>query len=293
MSPEQATGRPTDKRTDIWAFGCIVFEMLTGRRAFEGRSIGHTLAAMFTQEPDWQLLPPQIPVAIRRLVQRCLERDPHRRIADVAALLFVLEESDDLRGRANSTGPAVVASAARSFFGATWWRVAALSTVTFLLGAALVAGLIKAFVPPLPPPAVTRTTIAATGLPTLSGPGGCPFTGRRTGRVCRQWHSTLRSGTRCPRPRADRGWHQPPRSVRLARRPVGGLLRWPHPQEGADNRRTADGACADRCDRTARCDMGHRRHHRHSHRQTGHGPVGGACGRWDADRAYSARPHAG
>src|SRR5204863_8886836 len=98
--------------------------------------------------PDWQLLPPHIPGAIRRLVQRCLERDLHRRIADVAAVLFVLEEIDDLASSASSE---------HASFGVTWWRVAALSALTLLLGAALVAGLMKVFVRLVPPAAVTRT----------------------------------------------------------------------------------------------------------------------------------------
>jgi len=75
MSPEQARGRPVDKRADIWAFGCVLFEMMTGRRAFEGDDISTTLAAVLKTDPDWQALPSTIPAALRRLLLRCLSRN--------------------------------------------------------------------------------------------------------------------------------------------------------------------------------------------------------------------------
>ena len=78
MSPEQARGRTVDKRTDIWAFGAVVYEMLTARRAFRGDSVSDTIAAILEHEPDWSALPAQTPVSIRRLLQRCLEKDPKR-----------------------------------------------------------------------------------------------------------------------------------------------------------------------------------------------------------------------
>jgi serine/threonine protein kinase len=84
MSPEQAKGKPVDKRTDIWAFGCILFECLTGRRAFEGESVTETLAAVLRGEPDWSALPSATPGILRSLIRQCLQRDPARRLRDIA-----------------------------------------------------------------------------------------------------------------------------------------------------------------------------------------------------------------
>ena len=92
MAPEQARGERVDKRTDIWAFGCVLFEMLTGRRLFGGASVADTLALVMTQEIDWNLLPTPLPTAVRALLRRCLERDPRKRLGDVAAIRFALED---------------------------------------------------------------------------------------------------------------------------------------------------------------------------------------------------------
>jgi len=92
MSPEQARGESVDKRTDIWAFGCVLFEMLTGRRLFGSASTAETLALVMTHDIDWSLLPAQVPTAVRALLRRCLERDPRKRLGDVAAIRFALED---------------------------------------------------------------------------------------------------------------------------------------------------------------------------------------------------------
>ena len=84
MSPEQAKGRPADKRSDVWAFGCTLYEMLTARRAFAGDDIAETLAAVIRAEPDWQALPP-LPAAVLALLKRCLVKDRRERISDIAA----------------------------------------------------------------------------------------------------------------------------------------------------------------------------------------------------------------
>lgn len=79
MSPEQARGRPVDKRTDIWAFGCVLFESLARRRAFRGQTTSDCMAAVLAAEPDWDTLPASTPANIRALLRRCLEKDPRRR----------------------------------------------------------------------------------------------------------------------------------------------------------------------------------------------------------------------
>jgi hypothetical protein len=83
MSPEQARGQAVDKRTDIWAFGCVLYEMLTGHVAFPGKTIQDTLAGVLEREPNWALVPATTPPAIGRLLQRCLEKDAKRRVRDI------------------------------------------------------------------------------------------------------------------------------------------------------------------------------------------------------------------
>jgi serine/threonine protein kinase/Tol biopolymer transport system component len=83
MSPEQARGNPTDKRTDIWAFGCVLFEMLSGRRTFAGDTTPDTVAAILQREPEWTRLPAATPSVVRRLLRRCLEKDPSQRLRDI------------------------------------------------------------------------------------------------------------------------------------------------------------------------------------------------------------------
>jgi serine/threonine-protein kinase len=83
MSPEQARGKVVDKRTDIWAFGCVLFEMLSGRTAFDGATVTDTIAAILERDPDWSALPAATPRAVRRLIQRCLEKDPKQRLRDI------------------------------------------------------------------------------------------------------------------------------------------------------------------------------------------------------------------
>src|SRR5215831_10078653 len=92
MSPEQAKGRTVDRRSDVWAFGCVLFETLTGRRPFDGEDVADTIAFVLTKEPDWSLLPAHVPPAIQLLLRRCLEKDRRRRIADISTVRFVLDE---------------------------------------------------------------------------------------------------------------------------------------------------------------------------------------------------------
>ena len=89
MSPEQARARRVDKRADIWAFGCVLYEMLTGQQAFPGDTVSDTLAAVIRAEPDWDALPASVHPRIRYLLRRCLEKDPKQRLRDIGeARLF-------------------------------------------------------------------------------------------------------------------------------------------------------------------------------------------------------------
>ncbi len=103
MSPEQARGKSVDKRADLWAFGCILYECLAGRRAFEGETITETLAAILKSDPDWQALPETVPSNIRFVLRRCLEKDGNRRLQNAADVRILIEDSFDA---GESTKPA-------------------------------------------------------------------------------------------------------------------------------------------------------------------------------------------
>ena len=94
MSPEQAKGRPVDKRTDIWAYGVVLFEMLTGRQAFGGSDVSETLAAVLRQDVDVRELPSQTPQSVRRLLRRCLERDRTDRLPDIGSARLEIADAD-------------------------------------------------------------------------------------------------------------------------------------------------------------------------------------------------------
>jgi serine/threonine protein kinase len=129
MSPEQARGRAVDRRTDIWAFGCVLYEMLTGARPFRGETLTDTVAAIITSEPDWTALPAGTPGRVRSLVARCLRKDPAERLRDIADARFQIEEALTDPGGAAAIG----ASGRRA--GRAWapWIAAALFLGTTLL----------------------------------------------------------------------------------------------------------------------------------------------------------------
>jgi Tol biopolymer transport system component len=121
MSPEQARGQTVDKRTDIWAFGCVLFEMLTGTRPFPGHSLADIFAAIVGRDPDWDALPRATPQRIRELVRRCLEKDPARRLRDIGDAIL---ELDDAASEA-AQGPGTVGGRPRrSIPAAVPWAVA-------------------------------------------------------------------------------------------------------------------------------------------------------------------------
>ena len=91
MSPEQARGKPVDKRADIWAFGCVLYEMLTGQRAFDGQGVSETLARVIEREPDWARLPATLSPALRTYLRRCLQKDPRQRVQAIGDVRLALE----------------------------------------------------------------------------------------------------------------------------------------------------------------------------------------------------------
>ncbi len=106
MSPEQARGRPVDRRADIWAFGCVLYEMLSGKQAFGGETISDTLAAVLRGEPDWTALPSGTPAGLRRLVRRCLVKDPKKRLQSIGDARLMLEEIRDGSDEEAAVAPA-------------------------------------------------------------------------------------------------------------------------------------------------------------------------------------------
>ena len=93
MSPEQVTGQPADKRCDVWAFGCVLFEMLSGRRAFDGRDTHDAMMAVASHEPAWSALEPSVPAAVTKLLKRCLEKTRKRRLSDMSVVRLELDET--------------------------------------------------------------------------------------------------------------------------------------------------------------------------------------------------------
>jgi eukaryotic-like serine/threonine-protein kinase len=126
MSPEQARGQNVDKRTDIWAFGVVMLEMLTGRRTFDGGTVSDTLAAVLTSDPDWSHLPASVPARVTDLIRRCVRKDPKRRLRDIGDA--VVELDDVLAGApARSTTSAPVG---RSRWAMLPWAIAAVAVLT-------------------------------------------------------------------------------------------------------------------------------------------------------------------
>ncbi len=128
MSPEQARGKSVDKRADIWAFGAVLYEMLSGRKAFEGETVSDTLAAVLRADVDWAALPPKTPPSVRRVLRRCLDRDPKTRFRDIADARIEMDEVAETDAGAS---PVVVARPRGS---RAAWAVAALLAVAGAVG---------------------------------------------------------------------------------------------------------------------------------------------------------------
>jgi Tol biopolymer transport system component/predicted Ser/Thr protein kinase len=134
MSPEQAKGKSVDKRADIWAFGCILYESLTGKRVFEGETVTETLAGILKSEPDWSALPASTPQGVRTLLRRCLKKDPKQRFRDASDIRIQIEEA--LAAPAEGTPGVQVAAPPK-----TWRRLLPWVAAAFGLGL-LLAGLV-------------------------------------------------------------------------------------------------------------------------------------------------------
>jgi serine/threonine-protein kinase len=152
MSPEQARGKEADKRSDIWAFGCVLFEMLAGKRAFDGDDVTDVIAAVVRGEPDWIALPADVPEHIRLLLRRCLEKDRNSRVADISTARFLITEPLAL-----SAQPA--ASATPPIARPPMWRRAAPFVVTAVAAGAVTGAIVRLTKPLAVPAAVVRFSV--------------------------------------------------------------------------------------------------------------------------------------
>jgi len=139
MSPEQARGRPADRRADIWAFGCLLYEMLTAKRAFGGENISETLAAIMRDEPDWRALPQSVPPRIRELLKRCLSKDVKQRLQAIGDARIAIEEALSGADAVADLPPALAGATAGP---ASRWTRALPWALSAILAAALAAALV-------------------------------------------------------------------------------------------------------------------------------------------------------
>ena len=153
MSPEQAKGRSVDKRSDVWAFGAVLYEMLTGRRAFDAEDVSETLAAVLRAEVNWTLLPQGLSPALRTFLVRCLQKDPKQRVPDIAAMRLALEGAFE-----TGVSPTVESVAAVQLAG---WRRAMPLALTSLLTAVVIGVAVWTFTrPDVVPAGVMRFAFA-------------------------------------------------------------------------------------------------------------------------------------
>ena len=141
MSPEQAKGKPADRRADVWAFGVVLYEMLTARRAFAGEDVSETLASVLTRDPDLSVLPADVPARLRGLIARCLTKDPRKRLQAIGEARIAMESATE----GGSEG-----EAARPRAGSAWWPALAGAAV-LALGVTLWALWPRPAPPPAPP----------------------------------------------------------------------------------------------------------------------------------------------
>ena len=156
MSPEQARGQVVDKRTDIWAFGCVLYEVLTGKQAFGGETVTDILAAIVHEDPDWEALPEGTPRAIHRLLRRCLAKDPYERLQHIGDARIVIRHALNEPSDLSTVGMATASPA--------WWQqpitLAVIGLVVLLMGVLLGPFLWSPDIDgPPPPPIVSRFPI--------------------------------------------------------------------------------------------------------------------------------------
>jgi Tol biopolymer transport system component/serine/threonine protein kinase len=190
MSPEQARGLTLDRRTDVWSFGCVLYEMLTGSESFGGDTVSDKVAAILRGEPDWNVLPRETPPMVRRLLVRCFEKEPNRRLSEIGEARWALEEvlAERRDGRtANAGRRSSPAASARAGVGASLLRS---------LKSAFGARAAAATPAPSAPPRLLQLTFAKEieAFPAFSPDGARIAFAREVGRVRKIFVKKLDSG---------------------------------------------------------------------------------------------------
>ena len=201
MSPEQARGKPVDRRADIWAFGCVLYEMLTGRPTFEGGTTSDVLAAVITKDPDWSALAADTSAGIQKLLRRCLQKDPKQRLRDIGDARIAIEEtlSGDAGAGFVSGGGRPQRSPLQPWRRALPWAVALLClglagvfAIGYFRAISVPARSVRSYI--LPPEKTTFASEAKTGTPILSPDGRrLVFGARDSAGVERLWIRPLGS----------------------------------------------------------------------------------------------------
>ena len=220
MSPEQAKGRPVDKRSDVWAFGAVLFEMLTGTRAFAGDDVSDTMAAVLRAEVNLEKLPDETPSRLRRVLQASLQRDPRQRVHDVADVRLAMEGAFET----TVSVPADTATAAPQQF----WQRPGPALIAMLLVAVL-TGLAGWSLRPTEPRAITRFPydLPPNHVLRATTRGGSPFRPTAVGSSITRWR-----GCTCGRwTRWRPDCFQEPRNCSRARSSPRMGSHWPMPAE--------------------------------------------------------------
>jgi len=160
MAPEQAKGRAVDKRADIWAFGCVLFEMLTGKPTFAGESVTETLASVMRDAPPLDALPRETPRHVKRILTRCLERDPKQRLRDIGEVRIALDASNARDAAVQAPSPTSV------------WRTLLVGAAAAAIVAAVIAGAIAWRLKPAPPAPLRKFELALNGGNATLSPDG-------------------------------------------------------------------------------------------------------------------------
>jgi Protein kinase domain/WD40-like Beta Propeller Repeat len=161
MSPEQARGKKVDRRTDIWAFGVVLYEMLTGKQAFEAEDVSMALASVMKSDPEWNQLPHDLSPSLRNILRRCLQKDPKQRLRDMGDVRLAMDGAFETAAAAQASAIAAVAPPP------PLWRRAIPIAIAVCLAAALAGGAVWLLTRPAPPP-VVRTEIATSAATALA-----------------------------------------------------------------------------------------------------------------------------
>jgi serine/threonine protein kinase len=181
MSPEQARGKAVDKRADLWAFGVVLYEMLSGERLFSGETMTDVIASVVTREPSWDKLPPETPEPIRRLLRRCLQKDPRARLRDASDARFEIEDAQS--GRDEKSSASLPTPPARAAAGRSRWLIRA--AVAAIVIAAALGYVFGASRPGASSSALRRLAVTVPGPPLVDmlSPDGTWLAARNSARL--------------------------------------------------------------------------------------------------------------